>query len=100
MAVPDAETLEESTRKYPAYADALTEFAVALLLDEAIPDEADADAGDDSDTISPAVSRAISHFQNAVYELENKPAAPVRSVVQPKNFLAEMDRARFRSVAK
>jgi hypothetical protein len=98
-AVPDPETLEEFTRNYPAYADDLTEFAVALLLDDAIPDEADTDAADDDDAVSPAVSRAISFFQNAVYELENKPAAPLRSVAQPKNFLADMDRARFRSVA-
>jgi hypothetical protein len=98
-AAPDTETLEEFTRKYPAYADVLTEFAVALLLDDAIPDEADADAADDDDAVSPAVSRAISFFQNAVYELENKPAAPLRSVAQPKNIFADMDRARFRSVA-
>lgn len=97
--VPDTETLEEFTRKYPAYADDLTEFAVALLLDDAIADEADAGEADDSEAVSPAVSRAISFFQNAVYELENKVAAPLRSVAQPKNFLADMDRARFRSVA-
>jgi hypothetical protein len=98
-AVPDPETLEEFTRNYPAYADDLTEFAVALLLDDAIADEADVDAAEDDNTVSPAVSRAISFFQNAVYELENKPAVPLRSVAQPKNFLADMDRARFRSVA-
>lgn len=107
-AVPDAETLEEFTRKYPAYADALTEFAVDLLLDNAIPDEAEI-GDDDGQGVSPAVSRAISFFQNAVYELENKPAAPLRSVAQPKNLFAavaqpknlfaDMDRARFRSVA-
>src|SRR3954471_3595676 len=105
-AVPDAETLEEFTRKYPGYADALTEFAVELLLDNAIADEADAGEKDDDQRVSPAVSRAISFFQNAVYELENKPAAPVRSVAQPrnlfaavaqpKNLFADMDRSRFR----
>ena len=87
--------MEEFTRNYPAYADELTDFAVALLLDDAIADEADTDAAEDDDTVSPAVSRAISFFQNAVYELEIKPAVPLRSVAQ-KIFLADMDRARFR----
>jgi hypothetical protein len=98
-AVPDPDTLEEFTRKYPAYAEALTEFAVDLLLDDAIPDEADTSEIDASEAVSPAVSRAISYFQNAVYELESKPAAPLRSVAQPKNLFADMDRARFRAVA-
>ena len=31
--VPDAELLDEFTRRYPEYADALTEFAVELLVD-------------------------------------------------------------------
>lgn len=96
-AVPDPETLEEFTRNYPEYADALTDFAVQLLLDDAIPDEAE-EIGD-SETVSPAVSRAISYFQNAVYEVEKKSAAPLHSVPQTKNLFADMDRARFRSVA-
>jgi hypothetical protein len=96
-AVPDAETLDEFTRKYPAYADALTEFAVELLLDDALADEADEVSGGES--VSPAVSRAISYFQNAVYEIEKKSAAPLHSVQQTRNLFADMDRARFRSVA-
>jgi hypothetical protein len=49
--------------------------------------------------VSPAVSRAISYFQNAVYEIEKKSAAPLHSVPQTRNLFADMDRARFRSVA-
>ncbi len=96
-AVPDAETLDEFTRKYPAYADALTEFAVELLLDDALADEADEVS--EGESVSPAVSRAISYFQNAVYEIEKKTAAPLHSVQQTRNLFADMDRARFRSVA-
>ena len=70
---------KSSPESIPAYADALTEFAVELLLDDAIADEADVDETDDSESVSPAVSRAISFFQNAVYELEMKSAAPLRS---------------------
>lgn len=95
-AVPDVETLEEFTRNYPTYADALTEFAVELLLDDALSDEADETGGEN---VSPAVSRAISYFQNAVYEIEKKSAAPLHSVPQARNLFADMDRARFRSVA-
>ncbi len=96
-AVPDAETLEEFTRNYPAYVDALTEFAVELLLDDALADEADKTGG--SESVSPAVSRAISYFQNAVYEIEKKSTVPLHSVLQTRNLFADMDRARFRSVA-
>ncbi|MBR1256412.1 hypothetical protein JQ634_22235 [Bradyrhizobium sp. AUGA SZCCT0240] len=99
-AVPDPETLEEFTRAYPAYAEALTEFAVALLLDDAIEDEADDDQIAANESVSPAVSRAISFFQNAVYELDSKPPAILRSVAQPKNLFADLDRVQFRSVAK
>ena len=31
-AVPDADTLDEFVRQYPEYADALTEFAIELVL--------------------------------------------------------------------
>jgi len=96
-AVPDPQVLEEFTKRYPAHAEALTEFAVDLLLDSAIEDDAD-DAGD-GENVSPAVSRAISYFQNALYELEQKSAPPLRAVPQTRNLFAEMDRARFRSVA-
>lgn len=96
-AVPDAETLEEFTRNYPAYAEALTELAVELLLDDALADEADEVGGGES--VSPAVSRAISYFQNAVYEIEKKSATALHAAPQTKNLFAEMDRARFRSVA-
>ena len=96
--IPDPGTLEEFTRKYPAYADDLTDFAVDLLLDSAIEDEAD--EADDDDSVSPAVSRAISHFQNALYELEKKPVPALQTVPQTKNPFADMDRTRFRSVAR
>jgi hypothetical protein len=99
-AVPDPGTLEEFTRKYPAYAEELTEFAVDLLLDSTIEDEDEADETDVGESVSPAVSRAISYFQNALYELEKKSAAPLQSVPQTKNPFADMDRARFRSVAR
>lgn len=96
--IPDPGTLEEFTRKYPEYADDLTDFAVDLLLDSAIEDEAF--ETDDDDSVSPAVSRAISHFQNALYELEKKPVAALQTVPQTRNPFADMDRTRFRSVAR
>ncbi|WP_063781928.1 hypothetical protein [Bradyrhizobium viridifuturi] len=96
--IPDPGTLEEFTRKYPAYADELTDFAVDLLLDSAIEDEVG--EADDDDSVSPAVSRAISHFQNALYELEKKPVPALQAVPQTKNPFADMDRTRFRSVAR
>jgi hypothetical protein len=94
---PDAETLERFTRQYPDYADALTEFAVELLLDDAIADEP-VEAGD-GESMSPAVSRAISFFHNAVYDAEKSAATPLRSIPVTRNPFAQLDRTRFRAVA-
>lgn len=96
-AVPDPEVLEEFTKRYLAYAETLTEFAVDLLLDSMIEDEVDEVS--DGESVSPAVSRAISYFQNALYEIEQETLPPLRAVPQTRNPFAEMDRARFRSVA-
>jgi len=84
-AVPDPGTLEEFTRKYPAYADELTEFAVDLLLDSAIEDEAD--ETEVGESVSPAVSRAISYFQNALYELERSRPRPSKAFRKPRTRL-------------
>jgi hypothetical protein len=71
MPTPDPKTLDEFVRKHPQHAAALTEFAVELALNaQSIGDE----EGDESfdGVVSPAVSRAISHFQNVSFELEQR----------------------------
>lgn len=63
MPVPDAKTLDEFVRRYPQHAEALTEFAVQLALDPGPYGDEDGDETQDG-AVSPAVSRAISHFQD------------------------------------
>lgn len=74
--VPDPEALDAFTKLYPEHADALTRLAVELML-EASQDSTEPVQAAAADAVSPAVARAISHYQNAVYELETKSAAAV-----------------------
>ncbi|HSI14265.1 MAG TPA: hypothetical protein VK961_19605, partial [Chthoniobacter sp.] len=96
-AVPDVQLLEEYTRKYPAYADALTEFAVDLLIDDALADEPTVESDDDA-TVSPAVARAMSFFENALYEIETKSVSSAANA-QARNIFANFDRSQIRAVA-
>jgi hypothetical protein len=99
---PDAELLEQFVRRYPAYAGPLTDLAVGIVLDS---------AGDEDDAVeraaaevSPAVSRAMSRFQNRLFEVQQKPATPVvraqsapASVVNP---FAQLGRQEYRALAE
>lgn len=95
MPVPDANTLDEFVRRYPQHADALTEFAVDLAL-EAGTDSED-DDGNAAGEISPAVSRAISHFQNVSFEMEKSSGAGAAEAVA--NPLANLSKEDFRAFA-
>lgn len=90
--LPDPEALDAFTKLYPEHAEALTRLAVELML-EASRAEEPAPAATDPEAVSPAVARAISHYQNAVYGLETK------SAVVPNPFDG-LDMARFRAVAQ
>ena len=94
MPEPDPKTLEEFVRRYPQHADALTEFAVELAL-EPDADESDADGGEADDAVSPAVSRAISVFQNASYEFEKGSAQSAAAGAVANPFIA-LDQKAFR----
>ena len=99
--VPDAELLDEFVRKYPQYADALTEFAIELTADAMLhgDDEPEAPA---NPGVSPAVSRAMSEFQNRLFAVRKGRAAraPTRTPASPpRNPFASLDRKGFRALA-
>jgi hypothetical protein len=97
MPVPDARTLDDFVRRYPEHADALTEFAVELALE---PDRAEYEDGEvaaSADAVSPAVSRAISHFHNVAFELEKSAGGTAAASVT--NPLSGLSRDDFRSFA-
>jgi hypothetical protein len=73
-AVPDAELLDEFTRRYPQHADALTEFAIELAIDSLMHRDDEEDILADADTVSSVVSRVMSQFENQLYERRQRRA--------------------------
>lgn len=67
--VPDAKLLDDVVRRYPEFGEELTEFAIAIAVDALRGDRVveDAKGAVDPSTVSPAVSRAMSHFQNRLH---------------------------------
>jgi hypothetical protein len=101
--VPDAELLDEFARRYPQYADALTDFAIELAIDALQHGDDDLDIPADPDAISAVVSRVMSRFQNRLFEISQKRAAaesPARAATASiQNPFSALDRAGFRALA-
>ena len=101
-AVPDAELLDEFARRYPQYADALTEFAIELAIDSLMHRSDEEDVPADADAISAVVSRVMSQFENQLYERRQARAAtpPARAATTSlENPFATLDRQGFRALA-
>lgn len=106
MDMPDAQALDDAIRRYPEFADELTDFAVELALD-CLGDTSDgAEPVADPNSVTPAVSRAMSKFHNRLHALrqavEQEISAPSRSGTLEAyvNPLAQLSRAEFRAFAK
>lgn len=100
-AVPDADLLDDFARRYPQYADALTEFAIELAIDSLMHRSDEEDVPADADAISSVVSRVMSQFENQLYERRQALAAtpPARAAtVSVENPFATLDRQRFRAL--
>lgn len=105
--VPDAKLLDDVVRRYPQFGDELTEFAIAIAIDALRGDRAveAAEAALDPKVVSPAVSRAMSHFQNRLYAVSTGAAAAQAGAVRPKvadapNPFLGLPRGEFRAVAR
>jgi hypothetical protein len=88
--------LDEYVRQFPEYADALTELAVDLAIEELCPEEsAETDVAPQKNPLEvPAVARAMSRFQyqfNAVRLKASlaKPQAPAKPVENPFSSLTK-----------
>ena len=92
--IPDRAHLEEFIGRYPEFAEKLTEIAVELAMDaiSEIPMPGGNERKSGPTRVSPAVSRAMSHFQNLLYE-EKKAKAKATST-KPENILAVDERFR------
>jgi len=98
--LPDAELLDDFVRRYPEYATDLTDFAIELILDTVSSEVENENAPVETATVmDPAVSRAMSRFQNRLYaaqqaKVERSKAAPV------ENPFTALNRSGFRSLAQ
>jgi len=96
---PSADCLEELISQYPEHADALTDMAIELALDAMTADEPVEQDTPDAGEVSPAVSRAISHYQNIRFGLETK-SLPVdgsgRVAAPIANPFQELERSSFK----
>lgn len=97
--VPDADLLDEFTRRYPEFADALTEFAIEIVQESADLGQAGEPVADIT-TVSPAVSRAISKFQNALHARYSAEASTVQRSVAVENPFTGLSREAFRALAQ
>lgn len=103
--IPDAKLLDDLVRQYPQFGAELTEFAVAIAIDSLRGNLVveSADASIDPMALSPAVSRAMSHFQNRLYAATT---AAARSTERGENFtdapnpFSNLSRAEFRGLAR
>lgn len=100
--IPDAELLDQFVRRFPQHAAALTDLAISIVLDAARPDEEDVTEVNTS--MSPAVSRAMSRFQNRLYEVkkEQKPSVAPPSAQSPslENPFSRLNRTDFRALTE
>lgn len=102
--IPDAKLLDDLVRQHPLYGAELTQFAIALAVDALRGNHAseEAEAEIDPTIVSPAVSRAMSHFQNRLHAVTagapqavNEPA----TVPDAPNPFSGLSRGEFRGFA-
>ena len=106
--VPDAKLLDDIVRRYPQFSEELTEFAIDIAVDALSGERAveAAEAAIDPSVVSPAVSRAMSHFQNRLHALTTTGAgathgesARSKRADAPNPFLG-LPRKEFRALAE
>lgn len=104
--VPDAPLLDEFVRRYPEYADDLTDFAIMLAVDSLREvSQSDVPRTDlAEDELSPTVSRAMSRFYNRLHAVQSSENISGQKGVSPNeissNPFATLDRAAFRVLAE
>ena len=104
--IPDALLLDDMVRRYPQFGAELTDHAIAIAID-ALRGEgvvAAAEAGRDPFASSPAVSRAMSRFQNRLHAVSDSANAavtvPPPTSSEAVNPFASLSRDEFRGFAR
>jgi hypothetical protein len=70
---PDAELLSDFVRRFPEYAKEITYLSVSFALETCSGVTEDAESQPLSPQENAAISRAMSRFQNRIYELAHEP---------------------------
>ena len=110
-AVPDAAVLDDVIRTYPQFAKELTDFAIDIAIDSFRNQVRENDMPSPSahlGEVSPAVSRAMSRFQNRLHALQtvshSSPSSENASATSfdsaAGNPFAQLSRAEFRDLAQ
>ena len=102
--VPDANLLDDVVRRYPEFGEELTEFAIAIAVDALHGERAveDVEGAIDPSAHSPAVSRAMSHFQNRLHAVTADAAEATSTradVADAPNPFSGLPRKEFRGFA-
>lgn len=102
--VPDARLLDDVVRRYPEFGEELTEFAIAIALDalrgEHVVEHAEGTI--DPGSVTLAVSRAMSHFQNRLHAMtagDAKASSKSMHFSDAPNPFSGMTRSEFRDFA-
>jgi hypothetical protein len=105
QAIPSAELVDEYVRRYPEYAEALVDWAIELAVDALRTSEACQEEHSvlDNDGPSPAVLRAVSHFQNTLFKSKHssglaETSSRLRNKPTSDPFSA-LDRTHYRALA-
>jgi len=103
--IPDAKTLDDVICRYPQFANELVDFAVEIVLDFFREEESEDLAVEIEEGVSPAVSKAMSYYQNRIFELKQEKDANSNSVDKIEEKSAEnpftnLDRKSFRGLSQ
>src|SRR5258706_6668032 len=101
--VPDAELLDQFVKRFPEFAKPITDYAIEVVVDYLrTKEEAVLET---PGVVSPAVSRAMSTYQNALFAKAKKPRTSVTEAVQrsgtanASTLFAALDRQGFQALA-
>ena len=102
--VPDAKFLDDVVRQYPEFGEELTAFAIAIAVDALRGERVVGDEEQviDPSMVSPAVSRAMSHFQNRLHAVtadESVATSVSADVGEAHNPFVDLTRGEFRALA-
>jgi hypothetical protein len=102
--LPDAKLLDDVVSRYPEFGEELTEFAITIAIDTLRGERVveDTEGAIDPSAVSPAVSRAMSHFQNRLHAVTTGAAettSTIADVGDAPNPFSSLTRSEFRTFA-